>query len=93
MLSEYRNVIYGIATISVVLFHVAEDIHEKESFEHIKMLEKGLLDMALVRSPFEISDDAQCVQSHQHAINQRLMDHIDDQRVPADKVQRTDAPA
>ena len=37
--------------------NVIFSIHEKESFEHIKMLEKGLLDMALVRSPFEISDD------------------------------------
>lgn len=36
-------------------------IYEKDSFEHIKMLEKGLLDVALVRSPFEVSADINAV--------------------------------
>jgi len=48
--------------------NVTFNIVERDSFEHIKMLENGLLDLTMVREPFDISDDITAIKLFDDAL-------------------------
>jgi len=48
--------------------NVTFNIIERDSFEHIKMLENGLLDLTMVRKPFETSEDIVAVKLFDDAL-------------------------